>query len=104
MSKIMSRSNVNQDDIIVTGHTSSSDFPTLNGYDESYNGGENDIFITKFNASGGLVWSTFFGGTNTDFASSIAVDSQNNIAITATSKAKKITIRPAIDLAPLSAM
>ncbi|MHA1910463.1 MAG: SBBP repeat-containing protein [Candidatus Kariarchaeaceae archaeon] len=71
-----------QDDIIVTGYTSSSDFPTLNGYDESYNGGENDIFITKFNASGGLVWSTFFGGANIDYASSVAIDSQDNIAIT----------------------
>jgi len=58
----------------VTGFTGSSDFPTLNAYDATPNG-EWDVFVTKFNVSGSLIWSTYLGGTWWDEALSIATTS-----------------------------
>jgi hypothetical protein len=61
----------------VAGSTVSSDFPTTPGaVDTSYNGGADDAFVTKLNASGSaLLYSTFLGGTDWDSALAIAVDS-----------------------------
>ena len=66
----------------VTGYTSAtdypptqSDFPTKNGYDMHYNGGNIDAFVTKFSSSGNeLVYSTFLGGLNNERGYGIAVD------------------------------
>jgi hypothetical protein len=68
----------------ITGWTSSHDFPiTNNALNTSYNGGNNDGFITKFNPSGtGLVYSTYFGGTDFDRCNSITLDSAGNAYIT----------------------
>ena len=58
----------------VTGFTVSSEFPTLNAYDASYNGNM-DIFVTKFSAAGNsLVYSTFLGGSGDERSYGIAVD------------------------------
>jgi len=49
----------------VAGSTNSSNFPISAGVaDSTYSNTE--AFVTKFNASGGLVYSTFFGGTGTE--------------------------------------
>ena len=68
----------------VTGHTYSGDFPTQNPYQGTYGGGDwADAFITKLSASGSaLVYSTYLGGTGTDFANGIAVDSSGNAYVT----------------------
>ncbi|MFH0968731.1 MAG: PKD domain-containing protein [Methanobacteriota archaeon] len=78
----------------VTGFTSSCDFPVLNPIDISapirYNGtychNSRDAFVTKLTqAPGGnatIAFSTFIGGTSSDFGRGIAVDSLNNIYIT----------------------
>jgi len=52
--------------VYVTGYTRSSDFPTTPGsYDQTYNGGDGDAFVTKLDSSGSrLVWSTFLGGSD----------------------------------------
>jgi hypothetical protein len=59
----------------VVGSTDSSDFPTTPGaFDTSNN--FDKAFVTKLNASGsGLVYSTFLGGSYSDRATAIAVDS-----------------------------
>lgn len=59
----------------VAGYTQSWDFPTTSGaYQETINGGT-DVFVTKLNATGtALSYSTFIGGTITQFADGIAVD------------------------------
>jgi hypothetical protein len=63
--------------IYVAGETDSTDFPTTPGaFDTSNNGGTNDAFVAKLDASSStLVYSTFLGGTHTDYADAIAVDS-----------------------------
>jgi hypothetical protein len=62
--------------IYITGITYSSDFPVLDGYDESYNG-DGDIFITKFNNIGFKMFSTFYGGDSTDHGMAIVKDYYN---------------------------
>jgi hypothetical protein len=61
----------------VTGFTNSPDFPVLNAAQATF-GGDNDTFVFRLNASGALLFSTFLGGTNNEFASGIAVDNSNN--------------------------
>lgn len=64
----------NQGNSYVTGSTISSDFPTLNAFDSSYNG-NGDCFVLKLNSTGnGLSYSTYVGGSESDWAESIEVD------------------------------
>jgi hypothetical protein len=72
--------------VVVTGLTNSSDFPTTpSAYDPSYNGGDGDIFIAKFSANlNTLLASTFLGGSNAECCSdpSLALDSSGQVAVT----------------------
>jgi hypothetical protein len=63
----------------VAGTTSSADFPATS---RTYHG-KTDVFVTKLNPSGtGLVYSTFIGGTASDTANGIALDSAGNAYVT----------------------
>jgi len=67
----------------VTGRTDSPDFPTQNPYQGTYQGGANDIFVTKLSASGNaLIYSTYVGGESSEAGSSIAVDGGGNVYVT----------------------
>jgi hypothetical protein len=52
-------------------------FPTTSGAFDTVHGVANndDVFVAKLNASGGLVYSTFLGGTDQDVGFDVAVDS-----------------------------
>ncbi|WP_143299264.1 SBBP repeat-containing protein [Candidatus Brocadia sapporoensis] len=66
----------------VAGYTESSNFPTENAFDGSYNG-SGDAFVTKIAASGtSLSYSTYLGGSSIDKGYSIAVDSGGNAYVT----------------------
>lgn len=56
----------NQNNFYVIGYTSSTNFPTQNGFQDTYQGGVSDGFVAKFNSSGLLQWSTYLGGSGTD--------------------------------------
>lgn len=43
--------------------------------------GSEDMFLAKFSSAGAVMWATNFGSTNTEFASSIAVDSAGAIYV-----------------------
>jgi len=59
----------------VTGFTSSANFPTKNPYQKA-NAGGIDTFALKLNRTGtALVYSTYLGGTSTEYPFGIAVDS-----------------------------
>ncbi|HEV2840963.1 MAG TPA: SBBP repeat-containing protein [Chthoniobacterales bacterium] len=68
----------------VTGFTSSTNFPTANGFQRIEGGFEHgDAFVTKFNGAGSaLVYSTYLGGGDSDHGESIAVDSAGNAYVT----------------------
>jgi len=59
----------------ITGNTSSTDFPTTNAYERTYQGGAYDAYITKIAPSGSsLSYSTYLGGAGDDGGWGIAVD------------------------------
>ena len=66
----------------VTGFTLSGDFPLLNAYDNSYNGGSGDAFVTKLSSNGALVYSTYLGGSGLDNGRGIAADGSGNAYVT----------------------
>lgn len=70
----------------VTGSTQSTDFPTINAYEEIYNDLE-DVFVFKLNSSGnGLLYSTYIGGNGNEMGRGIAVDSTGNAYVTGDTK------------------
>ena len=67
----------------VTGWTRSANFPAVNAFQGTYGGGIMDAFVTKLNTTGSaLVYSTYLGGSNTDFGFGIAVDAAGNAYVT----------------------
>ncbi len=74
----------NSGNAYITGATTSTNYPTTSdAFDQSYNGGDWDIFVTKLNASGStLDHSTFIGGATVDICKSIAIDNSGNAYLT----------------------
>ncbi|MDJ0556689.1 MAG: SBBP repeat-containing protein [Microcoleaceae cyanobacterium MO_207.B10] len=74
----------NQGNAYLTGSTRSFNFPIRNAIQPIY-GGDSDIFITKLNRDGSdLLFSTFYGRSDGDSGSGIAVDLAENIYVTGT--------------------
>src|SRR5205814_2313103 len=63
----------------VTGVTNSANFPvTVGAFQVNFNG-VSDAFVTKINPAGSaLVYSSYLGGTDFDWATSIGIDSAGN--------------------------
>jgi len=81
----------------VTGITGSSDFPTQNAWDDSYNGG-NDAFVTKFSPAGNsLAYSTFLGGGGFDCGIDIVVDASSCAYVTGLTTSLDFPIQNAWD-------
>ncbi len=67
---------------LVTGWTLSSDFPTINSYDEDLSGSM-DAFVTKFSETGSvLLYSTYLGGDSSDVGNGIALCDQGYVYVT----------------------
>ncbi|HWW13818.1 MAG TPA: choice-of-anchor tandem repeat GloVer-containing protein [Candidatus Dormibacteraeota bacterium] len=58
----------------LTGFTASSAFPTKNAIQTKRTGGQN-VFLSKLDPSGNLLFSTYYGGSGIDQAYGLAVDS-----------------------------
>lgn len=69
-----------QGNCYVTGYTTSINFASNTS--SSTSRGNYDVFVAKFNATGSLLFSTLLGGSNSDLATSIALDKSDNIYIT----------------------
>jgi hypothetical protein len=68
----------------VTGKTNSRVFPTTPGaFQTTSGGGKYDAYVTELNPTGtGLVYSTYLGGSGTDYGYGLAVDTSGNAYVT----------------------
>ena len=67
-----------EDNIIVSGETRSSDYPTHNAYQDQLNG-IIDCFLMKFDPDGNIIYSTYFGGSEHEVARALEFDSEDNL-------------------------
>jgi fibronectin type 3 domain-containing protein len=69
-----------ENNVWITGATTSPDFPTTtNAYNRTH-GGADDIFVSKFDGkNGSLLYSTFIGGTGYEVPFAIKIDANQNI-------------------------
>lgn len=71
----------NDGTIVFCGYTNGVDLPVTSGCFQAINNGGYDCFITKITPNGTIIWSTYFGKTNGDFAYDIKTDEYNNVII-----------------------
>ena len=78
--------------LYVTGGTQSPDFPhTGNAYQSALGGGI-DSFVSMFDPSGNLIYSTYFGGNADDVAYGIAVDLGYSVYLTGTTTSSNFPV------------
>ena len=81
---------------MVTGWTSSTNFPKVNAA-QTANGGGRDAFVLKLNPAGSvLVYSTFLGGTGADSGNAIATDSTGNAYVTGDTTSANFPVQSAV--------
>ena len=66
--------------VYVTGMTEAAGW-TSGGFDTSFNGYK-DIFIAKLTSAGDHAWSTYMGGNDQEYGSSVAVDGSGGVYVT----------------------
>jgi len=67
----------------VVGYTASSNFPVMSSSYKPVSGGGQDGFITKINTTGtALLYSTYMGGSGTDFITAVAINTSGNVFVT----------------------
>ncbi len=68
--------------IFVTGRTESTDYPTIGAFDSLFNGGFEDVFVSKLNNElSALLASTYIGGSTDEGADAIITDNAGNVFI-----------------------
>jgi hypothetical protein len=87
--------------VYLTGSTVSTNFPTVNAVQGTIGGGGwSDAFVAKLNAAGSaLVYSTYLGGSRSEFARSIAVDSIGNAYVTGYTESSNFPTANALQVA-----
>ncbi|MFW9923674.1 MAG: SBBP repeat-containing protein [Candidatus Thorarchaeota archaeon] len=80
--------------IIVVGRTSSTDFPVKDAL-QATNHGNIDITISKFSVNGSLIFSTYFGGSENEWATGVALDSSDNIVFAGTTGSPDFPLKSA---------
>jgi photosystem II stability/assembly factor-like uncharacterized protein len=79
---------------VVAGSTTSPNFPTVNARQTALSG-TGDAFVAKFDPSGGaLVYSTYLGGSATDIAEGVAVDTSGNAYVTGNTLSTNFPLTP----------
>lgn len=68
--------------VYIAGFTESTDFPVVSGVQTNIGGSGGDAFIARLNNNGvTMSFATYLGGSTIDYASSIVLDSSDNIYV-----------------------
>lgn len=80
--------------VYVAGYVTSANFPLVNtdSYFQKTYAGTGDVLIMKFDNTGKLLWSTFYGGTLTDVSTSIVFDKNGYIYLTGYTKSNNFPV------------
>lgn len=70
-----------ESNLIITGYTLSDDFPLKNALQDEILGDQRDIFITKFNSTGQIIFSTYLGGSSIEDPFGLTINTSGNIII-----------------------
>jgi hypothetical protein len=81
------------DDIIVLGRSTSTNYPvTPDAYQEE-NGGIWDVVVTKMSSDGqSLIKSTYFGGTYSDLGEGVVVDGEGNVVVSGSTSSPDLPV------------
>ncbi|WP_278020672.1 T9SS type B sorting domain-containing protein [Flavobacterium ginsengisoli] len=77
-----------QDNVLITGYTwSETNISTIGSFQPDLKG-FSDAFLVKFNSNGVRQWGTYFGGEDSDYATALDLDNNDNIYIVGTTSSK----------------
>lgn len=81
-------------DVFMTGSTESSNFPLENASQTALGGssGDADAFVLRLSSSQALLYSTYFGGSDTDTGTAIAVNASGHIWIAGNTQSTDLSV------------
>lgn len=82
-----------QGNVYLAGTTQSPNFQVKSAVQNHLAGGS-DVFVTKLDPSGNVVYSTYFGGSGVDIATAMTVDSQGGVYVTGTTASTDFPTTP----------
>ena len=85
--------------IVVTGDTSSSNFPIVGGGVQPGNRGGFEAFVAAYDRTGNLVWSTYLGGARDDYARAVAVAADGTVAVAGVTSSANFPVQSPIQAA-----
>jgi hypothetical protein len=84
-----------QGNVYVVGSTTSLNFPVKNAVQsQNASPGSNDVFVTKLDPAGNVVYSTYFGGNAEDIARAVAVDAAGNVYVAGRTRSTNFPTTP----------
>jgi hypothetical protein len=78
-------------DVLLTGESDGTDFPTLNAY-QGFLSGFQDMVVVRLNATGTRLWSTYYGGTNFEQGKGVASDNSGNCYVIGTTGSSNMPV------------
>jgi len=82
-----------ENNIYVTGHTTSENFPTTQGAFDKTQNGNLDAFVLKMESNGtDLIYSTFLGGDQNDLAYGVTISAGGEVFITGDTKSEDFPV------------
>src|SRR6185503_13877499 len=92
----------NCDNVFMNFTCNSTTMPTMSAcatcyYNPNFNGGLNDMFLTKFSNNGTLTWATYFGGVGSDFRESCTADNMGNYYVAGEWSTTSSAVYPSVD-------
>lgn len=74
--------------VCVAGMTASSHFPTEGAFQPKFGGGDDDVFVTRLDAAGAAIYSTYLGGNDLESLGGFEVDASGNVYATGTTDSR----------------